>query len=279
MIDSLFSHLMPVPRLAATTSTIALRINASGQIVGAYQKGGVVRGFLYSGGTYTTLSPPGMVEAHASGINALGQITGWFLDRTTPDGFKSHGFLYINGLYATFDCPWTTYWTVGKGINAAGHIVGDCAGASHGSGFLYINGLYAVIDYPSATNTNAADINDNGQIVGGYRNGSSYHGFLLSGGTYTTIDYPSATHTFLWGINNHGQVVGEYTDSSGSSGRGFLYDSNGGTYTPLNLPAGITGATGINDDGQLVGGYYNVSGGHGFLYDPNSGTFATLDVP
>jgi probable HAF family extracellular repeat protein len=46
----------------------------------------------------------------------------------------------------------------------------------------------------------------------------------------------------------------------------------------LPFPINITIATGINDSGQIVGGYH--TGGfriHGFLFD--QGSYTTLDVP
>src|SRR5262249_4242113 len=177
--------------------------------------------------------------------------------------------------------PSTTYWTTATGINASGHIVGDYSGPSRGSGFLYINGFYGTIDYPSASavQTIGMGINGRGQVVGWYvEKGSNFlRGFLLSGGTYANIDYPSANQTIPWGINDNGQIVGSYGNSSGAGG--FLYDSNSGNYTTLNLPWPIGLAGGINNNGQIVGGYQDGSGGHGFLYDPNSGPYLTLDFP
>jgi probable HAF family extracellular repeat protein len=59
--------------------TEANGINDNGQIVGYYQdsSGG---GFLYSGGSYTTLTDPLAPNAtYARGINDAGQIVGFYL--------------------------------------------------------------------------------------------------------------------------------------------------------------------------------------------------------
>jgi probable HAF family extracellular repeat protein len=62
----LFPQVIPIPfniftpRLG-TVQTQAIGINASGHIVGGYSKDGDWHGFLYSGGTSTTLGPPGML--------------------------------------------------------------------------------------------------------------------------------------------------------------------------------------------------------------------------
>jgi uncharacterized membrane protein len=61
--------------------------------------------------------------------------------------------------------------------------------------------------------------------------------------------------------------VGSYTDAAGNS-HGFLLDQ--GSYTTLDVPGSInTYANGINDSGQIVGGYYtDVRGTQGFLAIP-----------
>jgi probable HAF family extracellular repeat protein len=49
-------------------------------------------------------------------------------------------------------------------------------------------------------------------------------------------------------------------------------------YTTLDDPFQVgftTGAMGINDAGQIVGGYTNASGGHGFLY--SGGIYTPID--
>src|SRR4029077_7209369 len=81
---------------SATSITFAQGINASGDIVGYYQNSSTgYHGFLYSGGSYTTLDDSsgaaGSTLAH--GINASGQIVGEYVD----SGGTSHGFLYSGG--------------------------------------------------------------------------------------------------------------------------------------------------------------------------------------
>ncbi len=69
--------------------------------------------------------------------------------------------------------------------------------------------------------------------------------------TYTNIQFPGSFSTTPRGINNKGEVVGDYQNSSGVFG--FLLSN--GTYTSINCPGATTGtyATGINDDGVIVG--------------------------
>jgi|SRR5665213_1018341 len=80
-----------------------------------------IYGFLYSGGTYTTLSGPNYPEAF--GINSAGQIVGYYF----PAGVRS-GFLYSGGTYTTLSYPlaanYTSNYTSAWGINDEGQIVG-----------------------------------------------------------------------------------------------------------------------------------------------------------
>src|ERR1700756_234005 len=90
---------------------------------------------------------------------------------------------------------------------------------------------------------------------------------------YTTINDPAAGpgSTILSGINDVGQIVGSYGQ------HGFLY--SGGTFTPIDDPAGVvTGPSKLNDSGQIVGTYYDAGNvAHGFLY--SGGIWTTLDDP
>ena len=83
--------------------------------------------------------------------------------------------------------------------------------------------------------------------------------------TYTSIDIPSLIH--LTGINNSGHLVG-WTDSQG----GFL--KNGDTITYMNPPgiSGISVATGISNNGTVVGAYNGIN-----IYTYSSGTYSTVD--
>jgi probable HAF family extracellular repeat protein len=100
-------------------------INKNGDIVGFYDSKDGGRGFLLSGGTYTTISFSDSVSTYARGINQLGQIVGDYVDAAGND----HGFLYSDGQYTTVAPPGAT-WTEAYGINAQGEIVGTYIGAN-----------------------------------------------------------------------------------------------------------------------------------------------------
>jgi probable HAF family extracellular repeat protein len=185
------------------------------------------------------------------------------------------GFLYHDG---TFNIG---IGTIAFGINNSGDIVG-ALGNPYQYGFLYSKGVYTTISVPGSTQTWATGINDQGQIVGSYNTGHGFNGFLYSNGIYTKISVPSAPDdTYVYGINNSRQIVGTY--NTGSTGMfGFIYDK--GTFTTLSDPLAApavpqTAASGINNSGQVVGGFRSADGtaDYGFLY--SNGTYTTLSAP
>ncbi len=99
--------------------------------------------------------------------------------------------------------------------------------------------------------------------------------------SFTTIDFPGAALTGASGINDAGQVVGFY--GPGGSRHGFLLSS--GSFSTIDFPgatqtAGV-GNIGINNAGQIVGGFCGGVGvscffgnNDGFLL--SSGSFSTI---
>ena len=80
--------------------------------------------------TFTQLDVPGSVSTEADGINAPGQIIGFFVDSAG----KQHGFLHQGATFTQLDFPGATA-TRTAGINNSGVIAGsftDAAGVQHG---------------------------------------------------------------------------------------------------------------------------------------------------
>jgi probable HAF family extracellular repeat protein len=144
------------PLAVGPNDTIPVGINDAGQIIGWYQAGSdTYDGFLYSGGSYTTLDSPlgggnnGRPLTLAFGINDAGQIVGYYTDG--QGGF--HAFLYSHGSYTTIEDPLGTS-TDATGINNAGEIVGYYQNGSQVHGFTAtpIHGVY-VTQQPSSSVT------------------------------------------------------------------------------------------------------------------------------
>jgi uncharacterized membrane protein len=68
------------------TTTIAWRINNTGEIVGITE-GTAERGFLLSHGQFVAIDVPGASSTQATGINDRGQVVGAFIDAHGQHGF------------------------------------------------------------------------------------------------------------------------------------------------------------------------------------------------
>jgi hypothetical protein len=84
-----------------------LRLGAA--LIGTFALCGVVSpaysdnfvGFLYSGGVYTPIAPPGSTSAAALGINASGQVVGQYTSGASDYGFDEVLGLLEKGLGCT----------------------------------------------------------------------------------------------------------------------------------------------------------------------------------
>ena len=135
------------------------------------------------------------------------------------------------------------------GINNLGQIVGFYAVASSPQylGFLYSGGVFTTILVPGSSNTVAEGINNEGQIVGNYSDASGTHGFVDTGGVFTTINGPAGSDAAVTGINDVGQITGYYNNPNQTTS--FL----GTAGNLVTFGTGRTGASGINNAGQVVG--------------------------
>ena len=196
----------------------------------------------------------------ATGINDRSQIVGWFIDAAN----KTRGFLRTNGQYFPIDVP-NADETEAWGINSRTQIVGSYVIDGQSHGFLLENGNFTTVDPPGATSAIARGINDLGQIVGTYVDGGGSHGYLFTHGRFVTIDLPTVppSQTEPWGINQSGQIVG-YHVGGGSRANNFRLDTDGSVATLLDSPAGglafVHFPKGINDRGEIAGGFLVLSG-------------------
>jgi probable HAF family extracellular repeat protein len=257
-------------------------INNLGHIVGEYSdQGGRSHGFLWKNGVFETIDAPGSTSTLATDINDNGQIVG--IDATGGQGFlRSTG-----GAFTSIGAPDAI--TQPFGINNNGQIVGFYTPLDQPRirrGFLLDNGNFTDIVFPDDNpRTFAFDINDRGQIAGSYN--LLIRGYLRDEfGEFTAIDAPNAvTETAPGGINRHGQIVGSFDEGMPGKLSGFRRDVSG-IFTRIDFPgAAGTGATSINDLGQIVGIYSKTSpdpssfqsNARGFLY--YQGVFTRIHFP
>jgi len=257
-----------------STETVPFKLNASGEIVGAYFDGpNVEHGFLLQGGSFSTFDVPGGVGGtQPEGINDRTEITGTYYD--VSSGLEPGFLRQPDGSVVTIVPPASTGYTEANGINNSGTIVGRYFGISPGfQGFQFSNGNYTTIDVPEATSSSMYGINNLGDIVGAYTDASGVtHGFLMSNGGFTAIDFPGATETNAQSINDNGEIVGSTVVADVrhgylfSNGNFTQIDAPGASMAKSGAPLSGTDVHGINASGVIVGSYQDSAGiVHGFV--------------
>lgn len=281
----------PIDYPNSGNTTSAFGINNTGVVTGNYLDPGtgLVTGFVYANGAYTSVAVPSALSTSLGAINGAGLALGTY----EAVGNTIHSFTY-DGSNITFlpDYPGTGVTeTAAYGINNAGRIVGVTSSDASFvpfSGFELVAGVYTPYAYPGSVSTGLLGINDSGAIVGNYfdAQGGSF-GFLLPSGLASTpveVNFPGAAGTWPLSINNFGDIAGFYEDSD-NIGHGFVYD--GSTYLTVDYPDDpglspvIPGETGtflwqINDQGQLAGTYNNYSNGFVASVVPEPSTYALV---
>jgi len=186
-------------------------------------------------------------------------------------------------------CVWLIFFTNLFELHVgAAHVLGAGITAS-ASSYNFI-----AIDLPTPGGllgfTTLADINENGAITGGFTDSNlGPYGFILDDVRSTDIRCSKAVlSTAPQAINKHGEIAGFATvatynfeipfEIAALRTSGFFRDKEG-RCTILDFPgANLTEASGVNDDGQVVGNYRDAAGNfHGFFWD--AGLFVTIDVP
>jgi uncharacterized membrane protein len=156
-----------------------LGINNQGHIVGYYfVSPTVTEGFELVGKTYTEISVPNSTSTAAVGINLAGTVSG-----TYQDSAGSHGFLFRNGTYTTFNLPGSGATTEAAGLNDKTLIVGayDDPTTQAYEGFVYNTVKYQTLIVPGSVTTFPEAINDSGVVVGSYFDGTvNPQGFMAT---------------------------------------------------------------------------------------------------
>ena len=138
------------------------------------------------------------------------------------------------------------------GINDHREIAGYHTNVPHNKGFtLTLPGAFADENFPNSAQTQVVGINNEGKTVGFYIDaGGNTHGFDKDH-DFATVDLPGTTFNQLLGINNRNQEAGYFQDAAGLQ-HGYVRQANG-DFEVLNLELPSSQATGIDDDGDVVG--------------------------
>jgi len=231
----------------------------------------------FAQGTYTQIDYPGASQTYPQGIDAAGDLVGYYYDAANA----VHGFLLSGGLFTTIDYAGGT-GTFLYGINDEGLIVG-----SDGiNGLLYDvqSQTFTLINYPTASSTMAAAINNSGTIAGAFSSGSGcseQNGFELIGTIYRKFDVPESNETYLVGINNIGVIVGGFVRIQNQDCLVHTFISHPGTEAHVFDPKGLldAGVLAINDLGGIAGFYVNSTSGYYTGFEFENKQFNSIEFP
>ena len=162
-----------------------------------------------------------------------------------------------------------------RAVNELGQIVGESTNDDFRNprATLWENGTMTDLGNLGGGEAFANDVNEAGQIVGASLDASGYQrAFLWQNGVMTDIGVPPGASAVA--INDKGQIAG--TMNGGR--QGFLWDH--GTITDLgNLGGQGVYASGINNEGQIVGWSYDRSGSINRPFLWQNGTMTDLGTP
>lgn len=173
-------------------------------------------------------------------------------------------------------------FTLVKGVNDSGQLVGEYRTGTTTHAFYYDGTDYYNIDRDTSSTVNEAwGINNSAQIAAGgaISGGGGYYGYYGDWNNPTDFGLQITGGTFneLFDINDAGMMVGGYGDSS--TYNAFIYDPTLNSFSTVSMPnATTTTAIGINNANQVVGTYKDSSNSyHGFLFDGTG--YTSIDMP
>jgi probable HAF family extracellular repeat protein len=140
------------------------------------------------------------------------------------------------------------------GINAGNTIAGYFGSGATGhpnKGFaLGLPARFSAENFPRSAQTQVIAIDNRGDTGGFYIDqAGATHGFTRVKGAFRTVDLPGTTFNQLLGLDNHGRAAGFFQDAAGVD-HAWIRDAHG----TFGVPAiANSQATGINDDGTVVG--------------------------
>lgn len=198
----------------ATSFTQANGVNDMGTIVGDYIGGDqLTHGFLYAGGRFAHFDARRGVSNWISGINNVGNLSGYVGNDGNTQGFVKIG---RNITFFTFRGNVTYVSGINASNTAVGYFIPPPFTAYHGF-IRTMNGAMSQFDYPGALSTDCLGINDGGEVTGFYLDTRNMpHGFTYRNGKFQTSTLPD-----IAGINNSGSFVGSVTSTAGKT-TGYL---------------------------------------------------------
>ena len=228
---------------------------------------------------YTEIVVPGAVFTNAQGINAGGDVVGFYRDGTG----RTRGYLWSGGEVTTIEYP-DAALTDARGISPGGEIVGTyrIAGEPPANVHGYLrrrDGTFSRVDYPGHTNTIAQRILPDGTILGCRHDHdmmSTMRGVVIRpDGTTSETDAFASMHN--GGTPSGKLIAGFFTNMMTNRSESYVIDK--GEFTAFVVPGStLTLAWDVNPRGEIAGVYRDAAGRfHGFVR--NGERYLTVDVP
>jgi probable HAF family extracellular repeat protein len=240
-------------------------------------KGGIGTELFVITAKTTDLGTLGGATSEALGVNNYTQVVGW---STVPSG-DEHAFLWTKagGMQDLGTLGGSS--SRATAINDNGRVVGSAltsSGDRHAFLWTATDGMRD-IGTLGGTYSVALGISKNGAIVGAsFVSGGGSEAFFWSNGVMESI---GGNFSRALGVNSAFQVVGQ--DDSPPPLRALLWTKSGGTWTsePLVIPnASSSTAFAINDLGQVIGGFWPVTGSpSGYLWTRADGAKLLPSIP
>ncbi len=212
--------------------------------------------------TITNLPTDGGAVFQVNGLNANGQLTGYFYTGSQ----SAHVFLYSAGSVTDLG---TLGGSISEGfaINNQGRIAGDSSTAE-GTFDALVSDATNIVDIGTlgGSFSSASVINNAGQVAGiASTDGDEvFDAFLYDGTTMHDLGNFGGGYSSAFGINSSGVVVGESALTNGDT-HAFVY--SGGVITDLGtLGDNYSSAFDINDAGVIVGESSTNGETHAFVY-------------
>ena len=225
--------------------------------------------FVFSGGTFTSLSgPAGTLSSYALGISDGGTVVGTYINTTAVDALGNvelgafRGYIFQGGVYAEYDVA-GAFETVLRGISPDGrYITGYYGNGSTGRriGFVLdtVSNVRTDVSRADSLFTIAQGVNDQGKVVGSdviAGAPASRPGFIVDPITGIRTDgmLAGAQRTAIRAITFDDELAGWYIDQLGAL-RGFVGSLS--QFEAIKFAgAEQTFVEGINDARTLVGNY------------------------
>lgn len=211
--------------LKGDTSSVALAINADGDVVGWSMGQAGTRAFLHTNARGMVALPglPDKPRSVARDINDAGVIVGSANAGGTDLG---HAVLWSDAsVVQDLGTLGTGFYSEAWGVNNLGQVVGwsytnGGSGLTGVHGFLYSQKEGLVDLTPESDTGSARDINDAGQVTGYKTAFGGYHAFRWQEGAFVDLGVlPGFAYSFGWAINASGQVADRSVAGLGPPGR------------------------------------------------------------